>query len=96
MPLNKSYTRFADPGHSWLMVPMADLRDVGVADKITPYSYISSDEKTAYLEEDLDLWTFMEAYKAKHGVLPEQIASHTNGQSPIRSLLHYSRHCHAA
>lgn len=42
----------ADAGHGWLQVPMSLVRDLGILDDITPYSYRRGD--TAYLEEDCD------------------------------------------
>lgn len=58
---SKPYTFYEDPGHGWLEVPTQELRDLGIADKISGYSYISSDGKRAYLEEDCDLSVFLEA-----------------------------------
>lgn len=48
-----------DPGHGWLQVSLAKVRDLGIADKISSYSYISRD--SVYLEEDCDLEVFAKA-----------------------------------
>lgn len=53
------YTFYEDPGHGWLEVPMADLIEAGVADKISRCSYRDGDK--AYLEEDCDMATFLQA-----------------------------------
>lgn len=49
----------SDPGHGWIKVPKKLLVGLGIADKITPYSYMRGD--FAYLEEDCDAGTFMKA-----------------------------------
>lgn len=53
------YVFTSDPGHGWLRVPMAELVEMGIADKISPYSYISHNRRFAYLEEDCDFSTFI-------------------------------------
>ena len=64
----KTYKLHTDPGHGWLAVRRKELVELGIADKITRYSYVKGE--TAYLEEDCDLATFFTAYRAKHGVDP--------------------------
>ena len=54
---------FGDPGHAWARFPKAQLVKLGIADKITPYSYQNG--ANAFLEEDCDLSTLMAALKAK-------------------------------
>ena len=66
---NKTYTFYEDPGHGWVAVPMDDLIALGVADKITSYSYLLGN--MAFLEEDCDLPTFVRAYKKKYGKAPK-------------------------
>jgi hypothetical protein len=39
-----------DPGHGWLCVKIAELEALGIADKITGFSYMR--KQSAYLEED--------------------------------------------
>jgi hypothetical protein len=53
-----------DPGHGWIEVPARLLADLGIADKITRYSYQSRDGRTAYLEEDCDAPRLLDAMKA--------------------------------
>lgn len=53
------YIFTSDPGHGWLRVPMAELVALGIADKISTYSYVSVDHRFAYLEEDCDFSTFI-------------------------------------
>ena len=64
----KTYKLHTDPGHGWLAVSIKELQDLGIADKITRYSYTKG--RMAYLEEDCDLATFFKAYNAKHGQDP--------------------------
>lgn len=56
----RTYLRIHDPGHSWLKVPVKDVRDIaGVFDDITTYSPIK--RGFFYLEEDCDMYTFYKA-----------------------------------
>ncbi|MDR7926427.1 zincin-like metallopeptidase domain-containing protein [Acidithiobacillus thiooxidans] len=66
----KRYTFTADPGHGWLVVPIRDIVDLGIAQDITPFSYLSPRGSKAYLEEDVDAPRFVAAY-AKHYGLDE-------------------------
>jgi hypothetical protein len=59
----RNYTRIYDPGHSWLQVPIRDVRGAGVYNKITPYSPIKGGKM--YLEEDCDLYTLYKAMTDK-------------------------------
>lgn len=51
------YTRTHDSGHSWLAVPINELKELGIADQISSYSY--QDKDIAYLEEDCDMPLFL-------------------------------------
>lgn len=56
----RNYERIYDPGHSWLEVPIKDVRDIaGVWDDITTYSPLKRHK--FYLEEDCDMGTFYNA-----------------------------------
>jgi hypothetical protein len=54
---------YTDPGHGWLKVHMQLLAKLGIAEKITGYSYMRGE--FAYLEEDCDLTTFCKAMEAQ-------------------------------
>ena len=54
-----SYTLYSDAGHGWLRVKVEELYRLGIEYDISMFSYIFGE--TAYLEEDCDLATFMEA-----------------------------------
>lgn len=53
------YTFTADSGHGWLRVNREEIQSLGIADKITEFSYQRNDY--VYLEEDCDLATFFRA-----------------------------------
>jgi len=72
----------ADPGHGWLEVDMAHLHELGIAQQITPYSYISRDGFTAYLEEDCDAPRYLQACR-EAGIAIDMREHHTNGDSFI-------------
>jgi len=77
---------FADPGHAWARFPKARLVKLGIADKITAYSYQNG--ANAFLEEDCDLSTLITALKAR-GYEIKFDESHTNRSSKIRSYNTY-------
>lgn len=60
-----TFTYHEDPGHAWLAVPFTLLHELAIAESITPYSYVSRDRRTAYLEEDCDATVFVFAYAAR-------------------------------
>lgn len=44
---------YQDPGHGWAKISIKKLQELGIADKISHYSYMREDQ--AYLEEDCDM-----------------------------------------
>ena len=77
---------FADPGHAWARFPKAKLVSLGIADKITHYSYQKG--TNVFLEEDCDLSILVTALKDR-GYEIKFNESHTNRQSKIRSYNTY-------
>jgi CTP:phosphocholine cytidylyltransferase-like protein len=59
---------YSDPGHGWIKVPIEVLKSLGIADKVSFYSYYR--KGFAYLEEDCDADLFFRAYRAKYGKTP--------------------------
>ena len=53
----------SDPGHAWLAVKTRELSELGIADKITQFSFVKG--KTTYLEEDADMATYVTAQKER-------------------------------
>lgn len=85
----KPYNYFQDPAHGWVRVKMSELMELGIADKISSYSYVSASGKSVYLEEDLDLSTFLSAKGIeKLSDLPIR-TKHSNKLSYVRSLKNY-------
>jgi len=77
---------YTDPGHGWLRVPHRMLKKLGISSLITPFSYTRTEY--AYLEEDVDMTTFILAMEAagKKFTLRER---NTNRQSRIRNYRSY-------
>ena len=72
-----------DPGHGWVKVPIQLLMELDIFSKISTYSYRNGD--FAYLEEDMDAGTFIEAYKAKFDDAPKFREHFTDRSSRIRN-----------
>ena len=84
---NLTLSYFTDPGHGWVGVKIQVLKNLGIADKVSHYSYMRG--ASAYLEEDCDLgllYTTCDALGIKIDLLPK----HTNNRSPIRSYATYN------
>ena len=77
---------FADPGHAWARFPKAKLVSLGIADKISPYSYMNG--ANAFLEEDCDLSVLVVALRDR-GYEIKFNESHANKQSKIRNYATY-------
>ena len=82
----KQYRFINDPGHGWLEVPIAEIDALGIAGKISGYSYVKNG--MAYLEEDQDLGVFVDAWEALHG---ERLicADVYQEETPIREYRHW-------
>jgi hypothetical protein len=61
----RTHNFYSDPSHGWLAVKISDLFLLGIAHKISKYSYMRG--LTAYLEEDCDAQIYIEAHKQKYG-----------------------------
>ena len=77
---------FGDSGHAWARFPEARLVKLGIADKITPYSYQNG--VNAFLEEDCDLSTLINTLQAQ-GFKVKFEETYTNRQSKIRGYCSY-------
>ena len=83
------YTYHVDPGHGWLEVSLADVFNVGLTtSSFSEYSYawMSSlnDAPSFYLEEDMDMATFIDAFMIKHGTQPALTVVNYPEDAPIR------------
>ena len=77
----------SDSGHGWLAVKRGEVEKLGIADKITPFSYQKG--KTVYLEEDTDLTTFLKAMKDS-GTEVEVKEAKPVKRSNIRGFSHFT------
>lgn len=78
---------YSDPGHGWAAVKRSLLMDLGIATRITPYSFEKG--QTVYLEEDQDMNTFLTALSTQRQQGVQYVVKHTNGRSPIRNYNRY-------
>jgi len=81
-------TLYSDPGHAWLKVSLWDLKQLKIDDQITSWSYRDPNGKDIYLEEDVDIKTYLNSLK-NHGlnyVIEENV---TDNQSIIRTYRNY-------
>ena len=79
-------TVYSDPGHAWAKVKRIVLHNLGIADKITAYSYQRGDY--VYLEEDCDLTTLCMALNQRNTRV-KFVEKHTDRDSRIRSYERY-------
>jgi hypothetical protein len=88
----KVYDFFEDAGHGWMKVKKSELEELGIADKISSYSYEKGDY--AYLEEDDDANKFIKALEAKTGEKADDILEfkeHVSDTSAIRGYGNYQQ-----
>jgi hypothetical protein len=78
---------FSDPGHGWVRFPKARLVKLGIADKITAYSYQKGEN--AFLEEDCDAGVLITALRANGYEDIKFKEGWTNRQSKIRNYDRY-------
>lgn len=78
---------FSDPGHGWVRFPKARLVKLGIANKISSYSYQRG--ANAFLEEDCDVTTLVNALRARGYTDIKFKGGSTNKQSKIRNYDYY-------
>ena len=83
----KTFNYYMDPGHGWIAVEQNDLVALGIAEKITAYSYRKG--VIAYLEEDCDAAIFVRAFEDRYGRKPAIIPIQENRTSKIRNYRSY-------
>ena len=76
----------SDPGHGWLEVPVSDLIRLGISRKISQYSFRKG--QMAYLEEDMDAGTYLEALDAAGEPRPDIVEVYQE-RTPIRNYPRY-------
>jgi hypothetical protein len=83
----RTFAFYSDPSHGWLQVPKALIKELGIANEISGYSYERG--LYVYLEEDCDFSVFTNA-------VPEKIAIHADhyeNESRVRSYTPYEPEC---
>lgn len=79
---------YTDAGHGWAACKIDTLRQLGIADEISHYSYMRG--RTAYLEEDCDFARLLEALHAR-GIKYTITHKRSTRRSPIRSYATYKK-----
>lgn len=70
MNLDQPYLVGANIGTGWLCVQVSELKQRGIAGKISQYSKVSPDGETAYLKFNEDAAVFLGSYLSGCGKLP--------------------------
>mgnify|MGYP003659893723 CR=1 FL=1 len=78
---------YSDGGHAWGKVKRDVLRNLGIANQVSSYSYQRNDY--VYLEEDCDLFLLQQAMD-KDNVRLKFVERHTDRESKIRSYERYA------
>lgn len=80
----------SDPGHGWLRVPRRLINELGIADKISQYSYVSDTGEDVFLEEDDDAPRFLFAMKDSGREYKIIEAEPSNNDSFVRRLRRFT------
>lgn len=82
------YQVYNDAAHGWVKVPVKRLIELGIEQEITKWSYLSKDGRYAFLEEDQDATTFVDAAIAQ-GETPTFRDNYSYKSSKIRNYPNY-------
>lgn len=74
----------SDAGHGWLAVKTRELVELGIADKITAYSYTKG--KSSYLEEDVDMALYINTQRDRGVTVEVRQGKRWDKKSPIRAF----------
>lgn len=66
--VTEKYTLLTDSAHAWFKVPLDELAALGIANDISECSYIETDGKFIWLEEDCDAQLWITAKSAALGL----------------------------
>lgn len=75
---------YNDPGHGWMETTKTELKELGIADKISSYSYQNGN--LVYLEEDCDATTYLNHLSVEY----KFNRIYADEDSPIRLLIPYN------
>lgn len=84
----RSFKFHSDSGHGWLAVKRDLIFKLKIEQLITRFSYQKG--STVYLEEDLDMTTFINAFTAANGYKPVIMHQPSVNRSMIRSYASFS------
>ena len=84
----RTVTMCSDPAHGWLRVNTKDIADLGIGEKVSAYSYLSSGGRITYLEEDSDATLYMKEAEKRGWEIEVKYKEH-RGRSFIRNLPSY-------
>jgi len=65
-----AYNHITDGSHGWLQVPTKLLRELGIFNHISRYSFFDILGDTAFLEEDFDANMFLNKFYQIYGMRP--------------------------
>ncbi|KKM87981.1 hypothetical protein LCGC14_1263420 [marine sediment metagenome] len=86
--MSKTIQVFEDAGHGWAKVPISELKSLGIANRISIFSYMK--DGFAYLEEDKDFGTYLKVLKESEPNLSLKFENnYYDGHSEIRQYSHY-------
>jgi hypothetical protein len=85
--MKRVFNYYTDSGHGWVKVPVNILRKLGIEKQVTTFSYWR--KGFAYIEEDTDMATFMEAHPEKDKLKFHNF--HSNNSSRIRNYETYKK-----
>ncbi len=83
----ENFTYYTDPGHGWAEVPRSLLYELGIADKITRFSYQRGED--VFLEEDCDLSLFARTMEKAGRSFNLIQVNEPRGESWVRLLWSY-------
>lgn len=84
--MQKTFTFYNDPGHGWLKAPRTLLENLGIADKVSSYSYQRGAD--VFLEEDCDATLLVKALRER-GIEPKFVDKYSDKSSKIRNYESY-------
>jgi len=90
-----TYKLYSDPSHGWLKVKLSVLSTLGIVGDITSFSYIRGEY--AYLEEDQDVDTFLNAvkrYSVKKGIINNPTIKSMKPAKNYSRIRSYEPYCH--
>jgi hypothetical protein len=79
----------SDPGHAWLVVAEGWLKELGIVDKISRYSYRDPTDAVVFLEEDCDAPEFFAAAGRAGRRVKIVTEKHLDIDAPIRDYPRY-------